>query len=31
MFSKLSAVKAALKKLDREMQSAGVEPEDLDD
>jgi len=30
MFSKLSAVKAALKKLDREMQSAGVEPEDLD-
>jgi len=31
MFNKLSAVKATLKKLDREMQSAGVEPEDLDD
>ena len=31
MFAKLSAVKSAVKKLDREMQSAGVEPEDLDD
>ena len=31
MFSKLSAVKSALKKLDREMQSVSVEPEDLDD
>jgi len=31
MFAKLSAVKSAIKKLDREMQSAGQEPEDLDD
>ncbi len=31
MFAKLSVVKSAIKKLDREMQSAGVEPEDLDD
>jgi hypothetical protein len=31
MFAKLSAVKSALKKLDKEMQSAGNEPEDLDD
>jgi hypothetical protein len=31
MFAKLSAVKAALRKLDKEIQSAGTEPEDLDD
>ena len=31
MFAKLSTVKSAIKKLDREMQSAGQEPEDLDD
>jgi hypothetical protein len=31
MFAKLSAVKSAIKKLDKEMQSAGQEPEDLDD
>ena len=31
MFAKLSAVKSAIKKLDREIQSASVEPEDLDD
>jgi len=31
MFAKLSAVKSAIKKLDREMQLAGIEPEDLDD
>jgi hypothetical protein len=31
MFSKLSGVKSAVKKLDKELQSAGDEPEDLDD
>ena len=31
MYAKLSVVKSAIKKLDREMQSAGQEPEDLDD
>jgi hypothetical protein len=31
MFAKLSAVKTALKKLDKELQSAVVEPEDLED
>ena len=31
MYTKLSAVKSTIKKLDREMQSAGQEPEDLDD
>lgn len=31
MFAKLSLVKSAIKKLDREMQSVGQEPEDLDD
>jgi hypothetical protein len=31
MFAKLSAVKSALKKLDKDLQSAGTEPEDLDD
>jgi len=31
MYAKLSAAKSTLKKLDREMKSAGVEPEDLDD
>ena len=31
MYAKLSAVKSAVKKLDREMQSVGQEPEDLDD
>ena len=31
MFSKLSAVKVALKKLDKEMRSVGTEPEDLGD
>ena len=31
MFTKLSLVKSAIKKLDREMKSAGEEPADLDD
>ena len=31
MYAKLSVVKSAIKKLDREMQSVGQEPEDLDD
>ena len=31
MFARLSAVKSAIKKLDREMQFVGQEPEDLDD
>jgi hypothetical protein len=31
MFAKLSAVKASLKKLDKEMQLAGVEPDYIDD
>lgn len=31
MFAKLSSVKSALKKLDREMKSAGDEPADVDD
>jgi hypothetical protein len=31
MYAKLSAVKSAIKKLDREMQFVGQEPEDLDD
>lgn len=31
MYAKLSAVKSAIKKLDKEMQSVGQEPEDLDD
>lgn len=31
MFAKLSAVKSALRKLDKEMKSAGEEPADLDD
>ena len=31
LFNKLSSVKTALKKLDKEMQSAGEEPADLDD
>lgn len=31
MFSKLSAVKSTLRKLDKEMKSAGEEPADLDD
>lgn len=31
MFAKLSAVKTAIKKLDREMKSAGEEPADLDE
>ncbi len=30
-FAKLSVVKSAIKKLDREMQFVGQEPEDLDD
>jgi hypothetical protein len=31
MYAKLSVVKSAIKKLDREMQFVGQEPEDLDD
>jgi hypothetical protein len=31
MYAKLSAVKSAIKKLDREMQSVSQEPENLDD
>jgi hypothetical protein len=31
MFNKLSLVKSALKKLDKDLRSAGKEPEDLDD
>ena len=31
MYAKLSAVKSAIKKLDKEMQFVGQEPEDLDD
>jgi len=31
MFNKLSSVKSALKKLDKDLQSAGIEPEDVDD
>lgn len=31
MYAKLSVVKSAIKKLDREMQSVGQEPEDLDE
>jgi hypothetical protein len=31
MYAKLSAVKSTIKKLDREMQFVGQEPEDLDD
>lgn len=31
MFAKLSSAKSALKKLDRDIKSAGDEPEDLDD
>ena len=31
MYAKLSVVKSTIKKLDKEMQSAAVEPEDLDD
>jgi hypothetical protein len=31
MFNKLSSVKSALKKLDKDLRSAGNEPEDLDD
>jgi hypothetical protein len=31
MYAKLSMVKSAIKKLDKEMQFVGQEPEDLDD
>jgi hypothetical protein len=31
LFNKLASVKSAIKKLDKELQSAGQEPEDLDD